>query len=529
MLCPKCGETYEGNACPKCEGPEIIVNNDDYLRRKKAYEEKQADRESASSDIGADGKEKRGLTDEEKAVRAVAQCFHKIRTAVKELVRGNPAKVKKTVICMLSAAVVLIFAVTALVLYARYSDRNRGQVYYVKDGSIYLIQGETQSRICDEKQAVFCCDGSQFYEYRQPEQMSGKTQLQSMASEKGNYFAAVGYDDNRRSYSLFVWNEAECAVTAEKTDCPTILCVEDDGRVIYRETVVTNDEGGNGASSLCVYEFASKSSYTVEESVRKLYIYSASDSAVYLNSDNELKVYQYGKHETRLIAENADTLYGMEGFSEQLYTDTAQAVNASADAKGVVYGVLDQYYYCPLAETQERISLGTHAGVITQIVYDKSFVYLFSLSGEIWYAAVKKGKAQDSVEIAKTGLEKKAVYLRNGKILLFTDQEGNLMRAHGKKTEPVSRKIMCASVKRVRNTATAFTYSREGNLYYRSSVNGDEILLERAAAGTDIPEVVFCKGRLYYKGNQGELLSCDTKGENLQVIEGVGGFGIVGK
>lgn len=51
MLCPKCGQEYEGSECPRCSGPKIVVNNSDYLRRKKAYEEKQADKKSASSDM----------------------------------------------------------------------------------------------------------------------------------------------------------------------------------------------------------------------------------------------------------------------------------------------------------------------------------------------------------------------------------------------------------------------------------------------------------------------------------------------
>ena len=48
MKCPKCGQEYEGSACPNCEpGPEIIVNNADYLRRKEAYEKKQAEKETS--------------------------------------------------------------------------------------------------------------------------------------------------------------------------------------------------------------------------------------------------------------------------------------------------------------------------------------------------------------------------------------------------------------------------------------------------------------------------------------------------
>lgn len=51
MLCTKCGQEYEGSQCPRCDGPVILVNNSDYLARRKAYEEKQALKDrSASSD-----------------------------------------------------------------------------------------------------------------------------------------------------------------------------------------------------------------------------------------------------------------------------------------------------------------------------------------------------------------------------------------------------------------------------------------------------------------------------------------------
>ena len=40
MLCTKCGQEYEGSQCPRCDGPVILVNNSDYLARRKAYEQK---------------------------------------------------------------------------------------------------------------------------------------------------------------------------------------------------------------------------------------------------------------------------------------------------------------------------------------------------------------------------------------------------------------------------------------------------------------------------------------------------------
>ena len=75
MKCPKCGQEYEGSACPNCEpGPEIIVNNADYLRRKEAYEKKQAEKESASSHTDKPQKEpEEENTDDRRAVKKKPQ------------------------------------------------------------------------------------------------------------------------------------------------------------------------------------------------------------------------------------------------------------------------------------------------------------------------------------------------------------------------------------------------------------------------------------------------------------------------
>ena len=43
MICPKCGQEYTGDSCPRCQGPKIIVNNQEYLQRKMEYEKKQAE------------------------------------------------------------------------------------------------------------------------------------------------------------------------------------------------------------------------------------------------------------------------------------------------------------------------------------------------------------------------------------------------------------------------------------------------------------------------------------------------------
>jgi hypothetical protein len=73
MLCTKCGQEYEGSQCPRCDGPVILVNNSDYLARRKAYEEKQALKErSASSD-----KKEKSQSDYEQALAKRVQTIKK--------------------------------------------------------------------------------------------------------------------------------------------------------------------------------------------------------------------------------------------------------------------------------------------------------------------------------------------------------------------------------------------------------------------------------------------------------------------
>ena len=65
MICPKCGQEYTGDSCPRCQGPKIIVNNQEYLQRKMEYEKKQAEVKSASSSHGknpSDETEKKNST-----------------------------------------------------------------------------------------------------------------------------------------------------------------------------------------------------------------------------------------------------------------------------------------------------------------------------------------------------------------------------------------------------------------------------------------------------------------------------------
>ena len=160
MICPKCGQEYEGDKCPRCNGPEVIVNNADYLKRKRAYEEKQAGKGSASSDKETsenktadvkNGGQEEVLPDEmfrrlkESGSKFAQDAVEKTASQAKKAVKGK----KKLIVRIIAAAIVLMLASLAgfgifklatrknYVLYMKYNNKIyrlfRGSLYYRKN------------------------------------------------------------------------------------------------------------------------------------------------------------------------------------------------------------------------------------------------------------------------------------------------------------------------------------------------------------------------------------------------------------
>ena len=88
MLCTKCGQEYEGSQCPRCDGPVILVNNSDYLARRKAYEEKQALKDRSAS---SDKKEKSPRAETRQKVRS------RVRTEAKRTAESRDKVAEKQV------------------------------------------------------------------------------------------------------------------------------------------------------------------------------------------------------------------------------------------------------------------------------------------------------------------------------------------------------------------------------------------------------------------------------------------------
>lgn len=531
MLCPKCGEEYQGNACPRCEGPEIIVNNDEYLRRKKAYEEKQAGKKSASSDIEPSEQEQTVETEETaeaKAAKAVIEGMKKVGDRAKSAVKSNPSRIKKTVAIAgaVLAAVVVIIAVISVII--GFVNANKGTVYYTREGKLYQVKGNDAKQAADVENIVFCQDYRHFFETDIPAELSEKSVSQKMASDKGKYFAAAAYDESRLLYCLYVWNNKECVLAAEGAGQITIINVENDGKIIYKVTEVLNDEGGTGYTALWVYDTEDSSFTEVEENAKRIYMYSDCSTIIYLNGDNVLYTYDYSKAgQPEMTAESADSIYAADDSTKDFYTYKAASVNSASWAKGFIYSSGGECYYHKIGGSSEDIYLGQASGSGVEFIYkENKFVYRVS-SSVLSFASVKNGAAGEYKKIAELGAKSNIIYISDSETLLGVDNSSALIKVKSGSMQTVEESIDDGSLARVTNSGKAFTYTKDEARYYAGSVQKKAVQLADAAGKENLQEVIFCKNKLYYSNGSGELMSCASSGKNAESLGNVEQFWIV--
>lgn len=181
MLCTKCGQEYEGSQCPRCDGPVILVNNSDYLARRKAYEEKQALKErSASSDKKEESQSDYGqaLAKRVQAIKKQSQNRSKADSRKQNVgkagggrndnqekpqIRIARRQINKRMKMIAAALIaVLLVGAAAFGIYKLATKKNYA-LYVSYNGKIYDIAGLDSNYVCDESNAIFAADSKTFY------------------------------------------------------------------------------------------------------------------------------------------------------------------------------------------------------------------------------------------------------------------------------------------------------------------------------------------------------------------------------
>lgn len=548
MICPKCGQEYEGDKCPRCNGPEVIVNNADYLKRKRAYEEKQAGKGSASSDKetsdkvdsgkGTAGSKKSGqeevLPDEmfrrlkESGSKFAQDAVEKTASQAKKAVKGK----KKLIVRIIAAVIVLMLASLAGFGIFKLATRKNYVLYMKYNNKIYNVAGIDSKLVCSEDDIVFEADNNSFYMPEFSDEIDKNNIIQKMASKQGKYFTAITYDSMEDKYTLFVWNNSMSLRLAESSNKKEILYISDKGTIIYKDTQVVNDQGALGQTSLMVSKLDKSKDgdvhgviTEVESSLANVYIYSAKNTIIYNSTGNVLYTLNYDKDEKKKeISEDAKNIYALTSKSSVRYSYKANPVNQSDKAEGFIYSVNGNCYYHSISsKNTEDMFIGKFNGSGVELIYDKDYVYVIN-SGQVSYASVKKDVTPVFTVVSKLGGASDYVFLELADTIAAVDENNNLISISSGKVKTIAENITDGSLSIVKNTSSELTYIRDNVQYYKKSLTADEVKMTDVGSDADTVSTLFYKNKLYYYNSDKKLCSCTVKGKNGSVVGDVERF-----
>lgn len=542
MICPKCGQEYTGDSCPRCEGPKIIVNNQEYLQRKMEYEKKQAEVKSASSsdaDKNVNTEEKKKTSGEEVKPDEV---FKKIVDRAKQE-GGNAGKVisrgaskhKNLSMKMAKRILVALVAVTAVILCAgvviKVVRRNNQTLYTRYNGKIYNVSGIDSKYVCDYDKAYFKIDGRDFYVPDEPEDVAGKTVLIRAASDNGKYYLSEVYDENSNRYTLYLWNNDVNYKLSENSNKKSVMYLSDDGNVVYKENEMINDVGGMGKTSLYVSQLTKTDSGIIptttqlSEQVRQSCVYSDRQLVIYNTEDDVLYSFYYGKNKKESVIDTDVTaIYPMMVSKKGYYSYRASQLNTDKDVSSLVYvsGNKARLYDC-FDKNAVSSAIDDTTSVTGEYIVTDGGVYSIN-SSNIRYASYKNkqlGKYSDIVSLGNTA---NVLYFADKETIIAVTADGNLLSVNKGTAKNITDGVLEGSLSAVNNTDTGITYIRNNVQYYYNISSSKEMVMSEAAGNTSTSDTLMYRNRLYFYNSDGRMCSCTVRGRDDKLIGDVEKF-----
>jgi hypothetical protein len=534
MICPKCGQEYEGKICPKCSEPEIVVNNSDYLMRKKAYEEKQAGKkpdflkEEATPTVENADEVINKIRDKSVQIAAskMDEIHSKIKTRRPEKKTKNPAAfIRKHKILLIIVAVALIVAIASGFSIYQLFLRKNYVLYMSSNDKIYNVSNLESKYVCDVSNAVFQVDGETFYTPVFPSDIDRSEVIQTLASDSGKYFTAVTYDEDSDKYTLYLWNDNGCCKVSENKKQKSVKYVTDKGKVVYTDTDIVNYEDGFGGMELYVYDVSTTKTDSVlngtltliESKLRSVNIYSEKDLLVCLNNDNSLYTYDYSKMSGKtILADNVRSVYAMTADNDYVFSNKATEVNQSKSANSFIYNMNGVCYYHVLGDKPESdMNLGKSTGSAMEFIYDKSGGYLYMASaGNFSCAQVSSGQVAGFTTVDTLGTASDAICFSNNSQILFVNASGKLNLVSKGNEKELAEGVSDGTLSSVRNTTNAFTYIQGTTQYYCSSISAKAVKMMDTSGILSTSETIYYKNNLYFYSSDGKLYSCSDKGKD---------------
>ena len=500
MICPKCGRSTPGNICPYCDGPQIEDNTDEYIKRKKEYEDFVERRQDEPDEISVEDVRE----DSEK------KNFNYAKVIIPVAIAGAAA-----------IAAVVIFNSVKNYRVAPVYDSN---VYYANAGKYYEVNAFDAKEVGDAKAVLFNADKSKFYVLGEADGINFNENIrvdQSMSDDNGKFFVFSVYDSSvdKDNYKLFFKAADEPLKEVVSSDTMMgIRYVSDSGRVFFTKTDVITEELGTGKTSLCSCDATGENVTEIEDDIADTYFYLEKDILITRDKSDNLYGYSVTDPSKRTkIADGADEIFAEEKECNNFFASSVSGVNVSDTADRFCYSKNNRLYMHDLNNNSD-IDVGSVKGSPVSVYYDdiNRLVYIADASG-ISSAIVDGGKIHDRMMIEKDFSVGSIIWNDYEKTALYLTSDGRLRKISSRESSDVSESNGITSLSSVGNDS-GYSYVKNKELFYGSSFNKAALFIGNVT--TDNISEVLKSGEYIYRIQGRSLVAVSEDGTQTKDIGG---------
>lgn len=532
MICPKCGNEFEGTNCPKCDAPAILVNASDYERRRREWEKRQKLKNEE------EGRKRRNREDMQRIASELANTdYKKVISSGTNSFAGFVVKHKKSVI---AALVLLLLAFAAVFAGIRIYVSANSQLYVSDGSSIYKGEpGNPANALCAADAPVYNKNRTTAYMLNLPDGIDKNKIISSMCSDNGRYFAALAYEedgktDNRTAnqtqtiigesnstavngnalsegtYTLYAWaaNQDYYAVSSDKKE-KTIQNVSDNGLLVFTDTEYMN-EGVIRSVSLKTSDIAHDGAQLLySEDVSEFLI--TKECCVWLENDGSLYKRAFGADESAVrLAEDIKQIYA--GTKENVYSHKNAALQPDKVKSFIYANMQGEFVRVDISDKNSAADkyLFTSNDNVEDIIYESEYgcAYAFSRDSLKRYTQIpvnaggQDNKERKTETVSAVLTAKDFFYTKSDSALYFVTGEGTLKKlVHKGKSKFGSEEILngvsAGTLTPVLGADNAFSCIADGRLYYVKSGQNKAVLIKENVNANEPVQVCFSGGKIY--------------------------------
>lgn len=539
MICPKCNREIEGNTCPWCDAPEILVNAEDYEKRKRQWQDNKKKTTQEET-------HRRNREDLQQLADSIAKADIGKVAAASPLGRFYTMHRRS----FTAGLVLLLLFVVATIALSRLFPAGTQKLYSDDGANIHLGTVE-EAVLCASDSVIFNAEFTFGQSIGKRKEFADKDIVDAMCSKDGKYYAIVVYEENRDPtvpsepaeqssvvgestsaavngneysdgiYILYVWEkDSDIQVALQEDTQKDIQYVSEYGDVIFTDTTHLN-EGAVASVALRKTRIFTQSLHTeqlAQELVRLQVL--RGEQLLWLDADANLWQLDMTRQEQAAVR--------LSGYVSELYglndrnTYTPETVVTDADA--VVYCTQDgEYLYYELFGRKKGTSHTLFIGEdkAQNIAVDMKYGVTYAFCGGKLDRFYIQGYEAEEAEAFQAEVKNSGdIFYHSGNhCIYYIDSSGGLYSirhsAHGKTTAyNITGGIITGSLLTIAGSRELFAYRKADGVYLMKNMRETCLAHAQGVNPQKTGKIVLFNNKYYYL-NDGTMYCAGRLGKEV--------------